>query len=136
MSLKNIKEFIKIKGELKMKVKQILNRIYVNDMDQAVEFYVNLLDEKCSMRYEHKQFHMELAQVGSILIICGTDEVLESFKNTKATFIVDSLIEFRDFLLENDATIMKDIKETPTGLNMIVKHFDGMIVEFVEQLLV
>lgn len=133
MSLKNIKELIKIEGEMKMNVKQILNRIYVNEMDQAVAFYESLLGEKCSMRFEHKQFYLELAQVGSILIICGTDEVLESFKNTKATFIVDSIIEFKDFLLDNDATIMKDVKETPTGLNMIVKHFDGTIVEYVEQ---
>lgn len=116
-----------------MKVKQILNRIYVNEMDQIVTFYENLLDEKCSMRFEHKLFHLELAQVGSILIICGTDQVLESFKNTRTTFMVDSIIEFKDFLLENGATIMKDVKETPTGLNMIVKHFDGMIVEYVEQ---
>jgi predicted enzyme related to lactoylglutathione lyase len=133
MSPKNIKKLIEIQGEMKMKVKQILNRIYVNEMDQAVAFYENLLDEKCSMRFEHKQFHLELAQVGSILVICGTDEVLESFKNTKATFIVDSIIEFKNFLLENDATIIKDVKKTPTGLNMIVKHFDGMIVEYVEQ---
>lgn len=116
-----------------MKVKQILNRIYVIEMDQAVAFYEKLLDEKCSMRFEHKQFHLELAQVGCVLIICGTDEVLESFKNTKASFIVDSIIEFKDFLLENGATIMKDVKETPTGINMIVKHFDGTIVEYVGQ---
>lgn len=118
---------------MKMNVKQILNRIYVNEMDQTVAFYENLLDEKCSMRFEHKQFHLELAQVGSILIICGTDEVLKSFRDTQAAFIVDSIIEFKDFLLENGATIMKGVKETPTGLNMIVKHFDGTIVEYVEQ---
>ncbi|AWI03393.1 VOC family protein [Clostridium drakei] len=107
-----------------MKVKQILERIYVNDMDQTVAFYESLLDEKCSMRFKHKQFHLELVQVGSILIICGTDEVLESFKNTKATFIVDSITEFKDFLLENDVTIMKDVKKTPTGFNMIVEYVE------------
>lgn len=116
-----------------MKIQQILNRIYVNEMNQAVAFYENLLGKKCKMRFEHKQFHLELAQVGSILIICGTDEVLKSFRNTKATFIVDSIIEFKDFLVENGAKIMKDIKETATGINMIVKHFDGTIVEYVEQ---
>ncbi len=116
-----------------MKIQKILNRIYVNEMNQAVSFYENLLGEKCSMRFEHKQFHLELAQVGSILIIGGSDEVLKSFRNTKATFIVDSIIEFKDFLLENGATIMKDIKETPTAINIVVKHFDGTIVEYVEQ---
>ncbi len=124
MSPKNIKTYLKIEGETKMKVKQILERIYVNDMDQTVAFYESLLDEKCSMRFKHKQFHLELVQVGSILIICGTDEVLESFKNTKATFIVDSITEFKDFLLENDVTIMKDVKKTPTGFNMIVEYVE------------
>ncbi len=122
-----------IEGEMKMKVQQILNRIYVNEMDQAVAFYENLLGQKCNIRFEHKQLQLELAQVGSILIIGGSDEVLKPFRNTKATFIVDSIIEFKDFLLENGATIMKDIKETPTGINMIVKHFDGTIVEYEEQ---
>jgi hypothetical protein len=120
-------------GEMKMKIQQILNRIYVNEMNQTVAFYENLLGEKCKMRFEHKQFHLELAQVGSILIIAGSDEVMKSFKDTKATFLVDSIIEFKDFLLANGATIMKDVKETPTGINMIVKHLDGTIVEYVEQ---
>lgn len=115
-----------------MKIQQILNRIYVNEMNQAVLFYENLLGEKCTMRFEHKQFHLEVAQVGSILLIGGSDEILKSFRNTKATFIVDSILEFKDFLLENGATIMKDIKGTPTVINMIVEHADGTIVEYVE----
>ena len=124
---------IKIEGEMKMKIQQILNRIYVNEMNQAVAFYENLLGEKCTMRFEHKQFHLEVAQVGSILLIGGSDEVLTSFRNTKATFVVDSILEFKDFLLGNGATIMKDIKGTPTVINMIVQHADGMIVEYAEQ---
>jgi predicted enzyme related to lactoylglutathione lyase len=124
---------IKIEGEMKMKIQQILNRIYVNEMNQAVLFYENLLGEKCTMRFEHKQFHLEVAQVGSILLIGGSDEVLTSFRNTKATFVVDSILEFKDFLLKNGATIMKDIKKTPTVINMIVQHADGTIVEYVEQ---
>ncbi|EPY2276672.1 hypothetical protein ACXAT3_001395 [Clostridium sporogenes] len=54
-----------------MKVQQILNRIYVNEMNQTVAFYENLLGEKCKMRLEHKQSNLGLAQVGSILIISG-----------------------------------------------------------------
>jgi len=102
-------------------------------MDQAVVFYEKLLSEKCSMRFQHEKLHLELAQVGTILIIAGSDEILQSFRDTRTVFIVDSIIKFKDFLLMNGATIMKDIKETPTGLNMIVKHFDGTIAEYVEQ---
>lgn len=70
--------------------------------------------------------------MGNILIVSGSDEALKSFKDTKATFLVDSITEFKEFLLNNGATIIRDLKEVPTGMNMTVKHFDGTIVEYVE----
>ena len=76
--------------------------------------------------------NLELAQVGNILILCGTDEALKPFMETKATFLVDSIMEYKDFLLKNGATIIRDLKEVPTGINMTVKHLDGTIVEYVE----
>ena len=115
-----------------MKVKQILNRFYVRDINQAIEFYENILNEKCSLRVNYTQVNLELAQVGNILILSGSDEALKPFKDTQATFLVDSIIEFRNFLLNNGASIIRDIKEVPTGLNMTVKHLDGSIVEYVE----
>lgn len=115
-----------------MKVKQILNRFYVHDINQAVEFYGNLLNDKCSLRFKYPQVKLELAQVGNILIISGSDEALEPFKSTKCTFLVDSVIEYKDFLLKNGAKIIRDLREVPTGINMTVQHLDGTIVEYVE----
>jgi hypothetical protein len=46
---------------------------------------------------------------------------------------VDFAAEFKDFLLNNGATVIKDLKKVPTGMNMTVKHLDGTIVEYVEQ---
>ena len=115
-----------------MKVKQILNRFYVHEMDKAVKFYENLLNEKCKLRIPYPQANLELAQVGSILLICGSNEALQPFKDTKATFLVDSVTEYREFLLNNGATIIRDLKEVPTGINMTVKHSDGSIIEYVE----
>ena len=115
-----------------MEVKQILNRFYVHDIRQAVEFYEKLLNDKCSLRFKHPQANLELAQVGNILIISGSDESLKIIRETQVTFLVDSIIEFKDFLLNNGATIIRDLKEVPTGINMTVKHLDGTIVEYVE----
>ena len=115
-----------------MKVKQILNRFYVQDINQAIEFYEKVLNVKCGMRVNYTQVNLELAQVGNILILCGTDEALKPFMETKATFLVDSIMEYKDFLLKNGATIIRDLKEVPTGINMTVKHLDGTIVEYVE----
>lgn len=115
-----------------MKIKQILNRFYVHDIEKSIEFYEKMLDKKCNLRFKYPQANLELAQIGTILIICGSDEALKPIKDTQATFLVDSIIEFKDFLLSTGATIIRDLKEVPTGMNMTVKHLDGTIVEYVE----
>ncbi len=115
-----------------MQVKQILHRFYVQDIEQAVEFYEQLLNKKCSLRFEYSEANLELAQIGDILIIAGSAESLKPVRDTQATFLVDSIKEFRDYLLNNDAVILRDIKEVPTGANMTVSHRGGTIVEYVE----
>jgi predicted enzyme related to lactoylglutathione lyase len=115
-----------------MKVKQILNRFYVNDINKAIEFYEEILNEKCLLRFCYQQMKLELAQVGNILILGGSDEALKPFRDTKATFLIESITEAKEFLLDNQAIIIRDITKVPTGWNMTVKHADGTIVEYVE----
>lgn len=115
-----------------MKIEKSLNRFYVNDIDGAIKFYEKMFDEKCSMKFDYVEKNLKLATIGNVLIIGGCDEALEEFRTTKATFLVDSIAEFRTFLLNNGAEIIRDLKEVPSGKNMTVKHFDGTIVEYVE----
>lgn len=115
-----------------MKIKKVLSRFYVNDIDKAIEFYEKIFNEKCSMKFDYPEMNLKLASVGNVLIIAGCDEALKQFRDTNATFLVDSVDEFRTFLLDNGAEIIRDLKEVPSGKNMTVKHIDGTIVEYVE----
>lgn len=115
-----------------MIIKQILTRIYVKDMNTAVDFYEHLTNNKCANRFEYKQAGLEIASINNLLIIAGTEKSLEPIIGTSATFLVDSLSEYRDFLIQNGAEIIRDIQQVPTGLNMTIKHRDGVIVEYVE----
>ncbi|HEX2934894.1 MAG TPA: VOC family protein [Bacteroidales bacterium] len=115
-----------------MQVKQILTRIYVNDMDAAIKFYEQLLNEPCASRFNYAQMNLEIARVNNILIIAGTDQALEPFRLTNATMLVDSVEAFKTFLLENGATVIRDIQQVPTGLNMTIRHKDGLTIEYVE----
>jgi hypothetical protein len=115
-----------------MQVKQILTRVYVNDLDAAVTFYEQLLNEPCASRFSYAQMNLEIARVNNFLIIAGTEEALEPFKTTQATMLVDSLAEFKAFLLKNEALILRDIQQVPTGFNMTVRHKDGLTIEYVE----
>ena len=115
-----------------MTINQVLTRIYVNDLDNAVDFYEKLFHKKCVFRFSYKEVDLELAQVDNVLILCGSEESLKPFRDTKATFLVDSVMEFRDFLLEHGAAIVRDVRKVPTGVNMTIKHPDGAIIEYIE----
>ncbi|AKB27592.1 hypothetical protein MSSAC_0902 [Methanosarcina siciliae C2J] len=68
------------------------------------------------MRFDIPQISLELAQIGDILLIAGSDETLKPFRSTQATFLVDSPDEFRAHLEENGAKIIRGpIRFLPTG---------------------
>jgi predicted enzyme related to lactoylglutathione lyase len=115
-----------------MKVLQTLSRLYLNDLNSALEFYEELLGTPATMRFEIPQIGLELAQIGDILLIAGSDEALKTFRSTQATFLVDSLDEFRAFLEEKGAKIIRGPDKVPTGRNMTVRHPDGSVIEYVE----
>jgi predicted enzyme related to lactoylglutathione lyase len=117
-----------------MKIKKILYRIYVNNLEEALEFYEKLFNEKCSMRFEYKEVGLELAQINTLLIIAGSDNELKPFRDTLMTLLVDSINEYRSLMVSSGATILRDIQRVPTGFNFTAKHKDGSIVEYVEHI--
>lgn len=115
-----------------MHIKQMLSRVYVDNMDCALPFYEELSGRPCANRFKYEQAGLEIARIDNLLIIAGSKQALEPFRATSVTFLVDSLVDYRDFLLNNKAQIIRDMQTVPTGLNMTVKHEDGTIVEYVE----
>lgn len=115
-----------------MKILQTLSRLYVTDLTTALEFYEELLSTSAAMRFEIPNIGLELAQIGDILLISGSEEALKPFRSTQATFLVDSLDEFKAFLEEKGAEIIREPARVPTGRNMTVKHPDGTVIEYVE----
>jgi len=115
-----------------MKILQTLSRLYINNLTSSLEFYEELLGSQTAMRFEIPQIGLELAQIGNILLIAGSEEALKPFRNTQATFLVDSLDEFRAYLESKGAEILRGPDKVPTGRNMTVRHPDGSVMEYVE----
>src|SRR5436305_482111 len=117
-----------------MKILQVLTRIYMSreQLEASVTFYESLFGERSRVRFTYPEVGLELAQVSSLLLIAGSDPALEPFKATQATFLVDSLVEWQDFLLRSGATLLKEPKQVPTGMNMLAKHPDGTRIEYVQ----
>ena len=97
-----------------MKVLKTLPRLYVNNLNPSIEFYEELLGTAAAMRFEIPQIGLELAQVGDILLIAGSDEALKPFRSTQATMLVDSLDEFKTYLEEKGAEIIRGPNTVPT----------------------
>lgn len=101
-------------------------------LNPTLAFYEDLFREKCRLRFVHSAVRLELAQVGNVLLLAGPEEGLRPFRSTAATFVVDDLAEFREFLVQSGAAILSEPKEVPTGRNMRVRHPDGLVVEYVQ----
>ena len=119
------------RGKL-VKVLQTYVRIYVTELDSAIAFYESLTGQQTDLRFPYPETGLELASVGPFLILAGSDEALSPFRETLATFRVDSVEEFREHLTKNGARIIRDIKRVPTGSNMTVQHPDGTRFEYVQ----
>ncbi len=117
-----------------MKVLNILVRRYLPlvALDAAVRFHEQIIGQKARLRFHYPQYDLELAQVGSILFIAGTPESLAPFVNTHATFMVDGIAAFAQHLPSVGAEILEGPQDVPTGQNMLVRHPDGMLIEYVE----
>lgn len=117
-----------------MKIYNILTRIFIDAtaLEGSIDFYEQLFGEKCELRFTYPEHELELAMIGSILLVAGSPDHLQAFTDTKVTLLVDSIEEFLGYLTLNGSTILEYPKSVPTGKNMRVKHPDGLIAEYVE----
>jgi predicted enzyme related to lactoylglutathione lyase len=75
---------------------------------------------------------LTLVGIGDVLVIGGTDEVLEPIRGTFGPWIVEDIHDAKDKLLANGASIVRDIHNIPAGRMMYMKHADGSVVEYVQ----
>ncbi|KPD10064.1 glyoxalase [Aneurinibacillus migulanus] len=115
-----------------MQIYKILTPIYVNRLEKALPFYEELLQTKAGTRFHYTEKKLDVAVVGQLLLISGTDEALKVVRNIALSFLVDDIHTYKTWLLDNGALIRQDITKVPTGYNMIVQQSDGTVIEYVE----
>ncbi|EEC3524669.1 VOC family protein [Salmonella enterica] len=117
-----------------MRILNILTRRLVpeSEFNETVQFYQNLIGQTARLAFDYPEYDLKLAQVGSLLFIGGTPEGLAPFQVTQVTFLVSDIYSWEKSLPAMGAVILKPVKIVPTGWNMLVRHPDGMQVEYVE----
>jgi predicted enzyme related to lactoylglutathione lyase len=117
-----------------MDMLHVVTRIYLapEQLETAIAFYERLSGQTCSVRFVYAEEALELASVGSFLLIAGREAVLPAFKAVAMTIVVRSITACQDWLVSEGATILDGPEQVPTGWNMHARHPDGTLVEYVQ----
>lgn len=113
-----------------MKILQVLSRIFAEDLNMTISVYECILNESCKMRFQIPPAKVELAQIGNILFYAG--EGIDHERRIDISFVADNLDEWRTYWLEHGGSIVRDLWPVAGGRNMVLRHPDGTIAEYLE----
>ncbi|MEU6770767.1 VOC family protein [Streptomyces sp. NPDC046759] len=105
-------------------------RICVDDLETAVPFYERLAGGR-ALRFERGG--VQVAAIGSFLLMSGPEEELEILRRVAATIAVKDVDEAHRLLTELGARIIAGPVPTPAGRNLLAMHPDGSVFEYVDQ---
>jgi hypothetical protein len=106
-------------------------RVYVSDIDEGIAIFQRFPGEQPRLRFSHSS-GLELALVGEVLILAGPAQVLDAFRATQVTVIVDDLDAALHRAQGHEGRLLRGPAAQPTGRNATVSYRSGAIVEYVE----
>ncbi|MFG2934347.1 VOC family protein [Streptomyces sp. NPDC048282] len=105
-------------------------RICVDDIETAIPFYERLTGGR-ALRFERGG--VQVAAVGSFLVMSGPEAELEVLRKVAATIAVKDVEEAHRLLDGLGARILLGPVPTPVGRTLLAMHPDGSIFEYVDQ---
>ncbi len=105
-------------------------RVCVDDLDAAVPVYEKLADAE-AVRFA--QGPVSVAAVGPFFLMSGPSSHLEVLRKVAATLAVADVDKAVADLRAVGADIIAGPKETPLGRNLVARHPDGSVFEYVDR---
>ncbi|MET9254665.1 VOC family protein [Streptomyces sp. NPDC003717] len=105
-------------------------RVYVDDLDRAIPFYEGLAGGP-ALRFGRGG--VQVAAVGCFLLMSGPESELELLRKVTATVAVSDVEEAHRTLNALGADIIAGPVPTPAGRNLIARHPDGTVYEYVDR---
>lgn len=117
-----------------MKILHVLARkhLQLQEFDEAVLFYEQLFKQKARLQLEPVEGQYKITQVASMLLLGADAEFMQLIQNIDATYLVEDIHEWSQYLPTQGATIEVPITAVDTGRFMTVRHPDGLRVEYIE----
>ncbi|MFF3468354.1 VOC family protein [Streptomyces sp. NPDC002619] len=104
-------------------------RICVDDLETAIPFYERLTGSR-ALRSERGG--VQVAAVGSFLLMSGPEAELELLRKVAATIAVKDVAEAHQLLTDLDARVLAGPVPTPVGRTLLAMHPDGSVFEYVD----
>ncbi|WP_179468462.1 VOC family protein [Mycolicibacterium vinylchloridicum] len=111
-----------------MKILKTYARMFVADLDESLPLYERLVGQPADMRVQFEE--AELAAVGDFLLVAGTAEATDRYRDTIGPVIVDDIDDTEKVLA--DAGGHTDRFPAPTGEGSYIRHPDGVVVEYLQ----
>ena len=109
---------------------KIYTRMFTTDLESTVATLKVVHGTEPHLRLNYAP--LTLVGIGDVLVIGGLDEALEPIRGSFGPWIVEDINDAKDKLLTNGASVVRDIRDIPTGRMMYMKHADGSVVEYVQ----
>jgi predicted enzyme related to lactoylglutathione lyase len=105
-------------------------RVCTDDLDHAIGVYEKLTGEQAH-RFDHAG--VSVAAVGCFMLMSGPPAAIEVLSKVTATLAVNDVEEARAALADVGAQILAGPSATPNGRNLLARHPDGSLFEYVDR---
>lgn len=119
-----------------MKVLDILVRhnMTLDRLAAAVDFYCGLLAAPVELDLDLLDGRLRVAQVGKMVLVGYHPQIASAISMAGAVYLVRDIESFRTALSAQGCETLEALTEVVTGKVMVMKHPDGLVVEYVEHL--
>jgi predicted enzyme related to lactoylglutathione lyase len=111
-------------------IRQVLARVYVASLDEALPLYRRLAGDAPVQRFEFRG--IELARVGPFLLLAGSADRLAAYRDRVASLIVANIDEVARAIEEAGGVLLEGPAPAPNGARLIARHPDGAVFEYLE----
>jgi hypothetical protein len=111
-------------------IKQVLARVFVDSIDDALPLYEELAGQTEVRRFSFGD--IELAWVGSFLLLAGSEEALTPYRDRVASIIVGDIEQVATIVERYGGQLVEGPDSAPNGKRLIARHRDGSVFEYLQ----
>ncbi len=106
------------------------SRIFTEDVEATLTLLTKLVGRGPELRAPFRD--MEVVTLGDFCVVAGPAESIRPFLGAVGPVIVDDIRATQAEIESVGATIVSPITEVMTGLNMLSRTRDGVVIEYVQ----